>query len=298
MNGGVTMHKDKYRVLIISGIVTSEHDPKVNRMIKRVLESTGRFEVRITEEFRGANRETIEGYDALFINYDGKSDVHAPYVPLGDTAVRTIDQFVTDGGGVVIYHSSVIAQEDDYPEVFIKMTGSEFSFMNGGRKNPKLSFRVDTVKGDPICEGLAPFWYTAQDDLFTNVRWVKDSNVKVLATAYDGVEDYDVSRMQKHIARLYEGLDAEKLENINQAHPVIWTNTYGKGRVFVPFIGHGTDTIRRAEFVTMLARGTEWACSGEVTIPIPDIQEEKRFAAWPYYDNVSMAKIAEMTEGM
>ena len=77
---GITMRKDKYRVLIVSGIVTSEHDPKVNRMIKRILESTGRFEVRITEEFRGANDETIEGYDAVLVNYDGKVDVNAPYV--------------------------------------------------------------------------------------------------------------------------------------------------------------------------------------------------------------------------
>lgn len=292
------MSKDKYRVLIVSGVVTSEHDPKVNRMLKRALESTGRFEVRITEEFRGATSETVEDYDALLINYDGKQDVHAPYIPLGDTAVKTIDKFVADGGGVIMYHSSVIAQEADYPKEFIRMTGAEFSFTNGGRKNPKLSFRVDTVQGDPICEDLAPFWYTAQDDLFVNIRWVKDNNINVLATVHDGVEDYDVSRMQKHIAKMYEGLDIEKLENINQECPVIWTNTYGKGRVFVPFIGHGPDTIRRAEFVAILARGTEWACSGEVTIPIPDIQEERRFAAWPYYDNVSLAKLAELTEGM
>ena len=295
---GITMRKDKYRVLIVSGIVTSEHDPKVNRMIKRILESTGRFEVRITEEFRGANDETIEGYDAVLVNYDGKVDVNAPYVSLGDTAIRTLDKFVADGGGIIIYHSSVIAQEADYPEVFIKMTGSEFSFTNGGRKNPKLAFRVDTVKGNPICENLAPFWYTAQDDLFVNVRWRKDSHIEVLATVYDDVQDYDISRMQKHIARIYEGVNAEELENINQNNPVIWTNTYGKGRVFVPFIGHGIDTLRRVEFVTMLVRGTELACTGQVTIPAPDIQEEKRFAAWPYYDSISLARVAEITEGM
>lgn len=292
------MSKELYNILIVTGIVTSEHDPKTNRMIKRTLESTGRFKVKITEEFRGASAETIEGYDAILLNYDGKVDVTAPYIPLGATAEKTLCDYVANGGGIIIYHSSVIAQEPAFPAEFIKMTGADFKFTNGGRKNPKLSFRVDMVKGDPICEGVPDFWYTAQDDLFVNVKWLEDSNVEVLATVYDGEEDYDISRMQKHLARDYENIDLSKLENLNQDNPVVWKNTYGKGRVFVPFIGHGIDTIRRAEFVSILAKGCEWACCGEVTIPYPDLQNERRFAAWPYYDNVSLAKLAELTEGM
>ena len=102
------------------------------------------------------------------------------------------------------------------------------------------------------------FWYTAQDDLFVNIKWLEGNNVQVLSTVYDGVEDYDFRRMQKHIARDYENLDISSLENINKDHPVMWKNTYGKGRVFVPFIGHGTDTIRRPQFDCLLVRGCEW----------------------------------------
>lgn len=292
------MGKDNYNILIVTGIVTSEHDPKLSRFIRRTLESTGRFTVKITEEFRGATAETLTGYDAILLNYDGKADVKAPFVPLGETAEKTICDYVSDGGGIIIYHSSAIAQEDAYPEEFVKMLGGAFKFTNGGRKNPKLSFRIDTVQGDPICEGMPACWYTAQDDLFVNIKWLKENHVEVLATVYDGEEDYDINKMQKHLAKDYQDIDFSKLENMNQNHPVIWKNTYGKGRVFVPFIGHGIDTIRRAEFVSLLVRGSEWSCCGEVTIPFTDIQEEKRLAGWPYYDNISLARMAELTEGM
>lgn len=292
------MNKKVYHILIVTGIVTSEHDPKTSRILRRVLESTGRFKVKITEEFKGATAETLAGYDAVLLNYDGKADINAPYTPLGDTAETTISNYVSQGGGMIIYHSSAIAQEAAFPDEFVKMIGGAFKFTNGGRKNPKLSFRVDTVCGDPICEGMPAFWYTAQDDLFVNIKWLAENQVEILATVYDGEEDYDINKMQKHLARDYQGIELSKLENMNQDHPVVWKNRYGKGRVFVPFIGHGIDTIRRAEFVSLLARGCEWACCGEVTIPFPDIQEEKRMAAWPYYDNITLAKMAELTEGM
>ena len=291
------MDNKKYRILLVTGIVTDEHDPKVNGMLRRMLESTGRFEVKITEEFRGATAETLEGYDAVLLNYDGKKDVTIPYVGLGETAERTIWDFVAAGGGIIIYHSSMIMGEPALPEEYSRMIGGTFRFDNGGRKNPKLAFSVDTVFGDPINEGMPASWITAQDDLFVNMKWRDDCQVEVLATVYDGIEDYDFRKMQKHLARDYEGIDFSGLENLNQDHAVIWKNTYGKGRVFVPAIGHGPDTILRAPFVAVMCRGVEWACSGEVTIPYPDIQGARRVNVWPFYEDMSLQTYAKMTEG-
>ena len=31
-----------------------------------------RFSVKVTEEFRGATKETVSGYDLIIYNYDGK----------------------------------------------------------------------------------------------------------------------------------------------------------------------------------------------------------------------------------
>lgn len=291
------MGKDVYKVLLVTGIVTDEHDPRVNGMLRRMLEATGKFKVKITEEFRGATAETLADYDAILLNYDGKKDVTIPYVGLGETAERTICEFVAGGGGIIIFHSSMIMGEPALPEEFSKMVGGTFRFDNGGRKNPKLAFSVDTVYGDAINEGMPASWITAQDDLFVNIKWREDCQVEILATVYDGIEDYDFRKMQKHLAEGYKDIDFSKLENLNQDHAVIWKNTYGKGRVFVPAIGHGPDTIQRAPFVAVMCRGVEWACSGEVTIPYPDIQGARRVNAWPFYDDLTLKRYAQMTEG-
>lgn len=291
------MNNEKYKVLLVTGIVTDEHDPKVNGMLRRMLEATGRFEVKITEEFRGATAETLDGYDAVLLNYDGKKDVETPFVGLGETAERTLCDFVASGKGIIIYHSSAIMADQALQEEYAKMIGAEFRFDNGGRKNPKLAFEVDMVQGDPITEGLPASWFTAQDDLFVNIRWREDCQAEVLATVRDSAQDYDFTKMQKHIAEMYQGLDVAKLENIDQDSPVIWKNTYGKGRVFVPFIGHGPDTIYRQPFVALMCRGVEWACSGNVTIPAPDIQGPNRTRVWPFYEDMSISRFADITEG-
>jgi type 1 glutamine amidotransferase len=56
--------------------------------------------------------------------------------------------------------------------------------------------------------------------------------------------------------------------------PMIWVIPYGKGRVFTTVMGHamGNDVtaIRCVGFRTVMLRGTEWAATGKVTIPIPE----------------------------
>ena len=40
---------------------------------------------------------------------------------------------------------------------------------------------------------------------------------------------------------------------------VVWTNQYGKARVFGTTIGHYNHTVETPEFLGLLARGTLWA---------------------------------------
>ena len=56
----------KLKTLIVSGRLTIEHNYReTNDRIRTLLESTGRFDVRITEEFKGATPETVSGYDLM-----------------------------------------------------------------------------------------------------------------------------------------------------------------------------------------------------------------------------------------
>ena len=62
------MHR-KIRVLLVSGRVVKEHDyRRINELLRQMLESTGRFDVRLTEEFNGATDNTLKNYDLLLIN--------------------------------------------------------------------------------------------------------------------------------------------------------------------------------------------------------------------------------------
>ena len=74
-----------------------------------------------------------------------------------------------------------------------------------------------------------------------------------------------------------------------QHEPILWTVGYGEGRVVVTVLGHrmsdqfrydperheldhganGTKAVHSVGFQTLLARGAEWAATGNVTIPVP-----------------------------
>ena len=66
---------------------------------------------------------------------------------------------------------------------------------------------------------------------------------------------------------------------------MLFTINYGKGRVFHTPMGHAEYSQECVGFITTLQRGTEWAATGKVALPIP--------ADFPSADKVSSRKFAE-----
>ena len=242
----------KIQVLIVTGQNTTSHDWRFTTpLLRKILEDSGRFEVRVTEEFRGAGAETLAPYDVVLLNYyEGK----LPNLRWGDATDNALLNFVRGGKGLVVYHFSLAAFEG-WAE-YEKICGGNWRPGNGHHSARHDFAATVQDREHPITRGLKPTFAQANDELYANLKWQPAGAFHVLATAWD---DHS----------LYKEGEKQPLVGPGAAEPMLWTVNYGKGRVFVTAMGHDTEAMKDPGFALTLARGTEWAASEKVTIPVP-----------------------------
>ena len=69
---------------------------------------------------------------------------------------------------------------------------------------------------------------------------------------------------------LYRAKERERLpEGPSQDEPLLWTVSYGAGRVFTTVPGNDMRAVQTPGFMATFVRGAEWAARGSVTIPLP-----------------------------
>lgn len=230
----------KIQALIITG--QNGHDWKATTpVLRKLLEDTGKFDVRVTEEFRGAGPETLAPYDVVVLNY---YELKKPALRWGERTDAALLDFVRSGKGLVVYHFSMAAFEG-WTE-FEKMCGANWR-PNNGHHSARHDFTVavkDTTS--PITQGLGASFPQGNDELYANLKWQPAGTYHVLATAYD---DHS----------LYKPGEKQPLPGKGLDQPMLWTVDYGKGRVFVTALGHDPAAMKDAGFVTTFTRGTEWA---------------------------------------
>jgi uncharacterized protein len=117
-----------------------------------------------------------------------------------------------------------------------------------GSHGPQAPFQVVTRNTDhPITKGLPEKWMHAKDELYSTLRGPA-KNVTLLATAYADPAN----------------------KGTGEHEPVLFTIDYGKGRVFHTVLGHGVEpAMQCAGFISTFQRGSEWAATGKVTLPVP-----------------------------
>jgi len=234
----------KIKVLILTGV--NNHAWRATTpLLRDILEGTGKFDVHVNEEVRGNTLETFSPYDVLLLNYNDMKN-SGPWWDEG--ARQALLDFVRNGKGLVSYHASNNAfwgwQEFD------KLVGGTWRETAGHA--PYHAYTVTIVDRDhPITKGM-PASFAESDELYH--RLSLQPNIHILAAAFDD---------PNNCHRPGEGCGTGKDE------PLIWTLTYGAGRVFQTALGHDVKAMQSPGFILTLQRGTEWAATGQVTIPVP-----------------------------
>lgn len=233
-------------------IITGESDAKYHNwreqtaFVEQVLQRTGRFDVRRIEDPRGLTTAALARYDAAILSYNGPR--------WGRTAEAALEEFVRSGKGLVSFHNvtygplmGTIHRDDNtwdhaepwaaYPEIL----GVSWPSKDIGHAARGV-FTVKTGAGHPITRGMAPE-FPVNDELYH--KMAHRPGIQVLASAYS---------------------DASK-GGTGKVEPIAWTNTFGKGRVFHCTLGHDINALYSPHVAALLARATEWAASGAVTLP-------------------------------
>ena len=139
----------KIQVLIITG---QDAHPwrEVSPFLRGILTETGKFEVRVTEEFRGSSLETLIPYDVAVLVYsDEKLDIQK----WSQSTRDALTTYVSSGKGLVVYHHSA-ASFQDWPE-YEKLVGCIWR-TGQSHHSPVHDYQVDIRDSDhPITRGLA-----------------------------------------------------------------------------------------------------------------------------------------------
>ena len=160
-------------------------------MLTALLESTGRFRVRVLEEFRGIGDELLDRFDVVLVMYEGRDDYHSVAEGFGTTTEQALLRFVRDQGkGIVWFHGSSVQEPDwGWPEEFDRMRGATLSRETGLRPRPQGEVVVRTAEPrHAITAGLDAEWAVVNDDVLTGARM--DPSAQVLLTVFDDVDSY------------------------------------------------------------------------------------------------------------
>lgn len=283
-----TYAQEKLKALIIDGQNNHTAWPKTTVMMKKYLEDSGRFTVDVQRtKYTWKGGKLLEDYPLK----DGKSyeDLAKPKpdpdfapdfsdydvvinnfgwnaAPWSDETNAAFDEYVKNGGGLVIVHAADNSfgdwhaynnmiglggwggrNEKSGPYVYFDDAGEivrDTTPGNGGSHGPQHEFQIVVRNpGHPITQGLPRTWLHSKDELYQQLRGPAD-NMTILATAFADPQFKGTGRHE----------------------PMMMTIDYGKGRVYHTPMGHADYSMECVGFITTLLRGTEWAATGEVTL--------------------------------
>ncbi|MEM1158848.1 MAG: ThuA domain-containing protein [Verrucomicrobiota bacterium] len=273
---GSSFAEDKIKVLVADGPQKAHKYLETTPVLKQILERVPLFEVdhsrsSVESCADGSYQPDFSQYDVVVLN-EGFGAADWP-----KATQQAFEDYMAKGGGLVAIH----AANNCWPKwvEFNKMTGlggwagrnhksGPYVYMNdagevirdtskgkGGAHGPQHEFElVVREKEHPIMRGLPPTFLHGPDELYDRLRGPAE-NMTILATAFSSKEHKGTGRHE----------------------PALMTISYGQGRIFHTILGHHVEQIKEGSFVTTFLRGTEWAATGEVTLPVPEDFPNQKF---------------------
>ncbi len=232
-------------------------------ILKQDLEETGLFEVTVAtadpDNMADFNPK-FSDYDVIVLNYNGPD--------WNENTQKAFLEYVKNGGGVVVYHAAnnAFTGWEEFNKIIAvggwggrnKETGPYFYLKDGkpfrdyesdgpgGSHGPQHEFQVVLYEEHPITKGLPEKFMHVSDELYCYLRGPAE-NVKILAYAHSPADNGGSGRDE----------------------PQLMVIEYGKGRIFHLAYGHAGSHLRAVSFIVPFIRGTQWAATGTVTIPVP-----------------------------
>jgi len=254
------------RVLIVDGPQKYHNPTHTTPVLKEMLEKSGRFVVDVSS----APNKPSPDYKPAFADYDvvviNEGFGAHPWSRATEEAFET---YMKDGGGMVSYHAADNAwpkwkaynemtavggwagrNEKSGPYLYMDKDGKvvrDTKPGKGGSHGRQTEFEIAVRDAEhPITKGLPETFLHGPDEMYAFLRGPAQ-NVTILATAHSD----------------------KKNRGSGHEEPMLMAITWGKGRIFHTVLGHHVKQIQRGSFVTTFLRGTEWAATGEVTLPVP-----------------------------
>ena len=227
--GSVSQSAEKVKVLIVTGFDVGSHKWEESAKLNQaILRESGKFDVEISPDKEVFASDDLSDYDVLVLNFGFWNEPDP-----SDKAKEGLLDYVRDGGNVVALHFACSSFQDwkGYGELLGR------TWVKGvGGHGPYGEFTVNIKADDhPVTKGMKDF--TTEDELYAKLSG--DAEIEVLATA-----------------------DSEWS---GKTEPIVFTKSYGKGRVLQNVLGHGIDSKRNEHYQKLLVRCVEWAATGEVT---------------------------------
>jgi sialate O-acetylesterase len=226
------------KLLIITG--DHGHDWKATtKSLQEILSAGGKMAVDVTttpaKDLTDAN---LAKYDVLLLNYKDTPS-GAPETKWSDANKQAFLKAVKEGKGLIVFHfASSSFTRPNWDEFEKAIAGG---WRTQGFHGPPHVFHVKkTTTSHPISEGLPTEFEHTIDELYQNSVMIPGNTV--LATAYS---------------------DPAKPRGTGKDEPVIWVNTYGKGRVYNNALGHDVKAMSDPNFHTWMRRGALWAATGK-----------------------------------